>query len=31
MPPILGAADAYATVDAASGRPISAFGEYREA
>jgi methylmalonyl-CoA mutase N-terminal domain/subunit len=31
MPPILDAANAYATVDVASGRPSSAFGAYREA
>ena len=31
MPLILDEADAYATVDVASGRPRSAFGEYREA
>ena len=31
MPPIRDAANAYATVDVASCRPRSAFGEYREA
>jgi hypothetical protein len=31
IPSILDAADAYATVDEASGRPKSAFGEYRDA
>ena len=31
MPPILDAADAYATVDVASGCPRSTPGEYREA
>jgi hypothetical protein len=31
MPPILNAANAYATVDVTSGCPRSAPGEYREA
>ena len=31
MPPIRDAANAYATVDEASCRPRSAFGEYRDA